>query len=109
MKRHILIAWCVVILSPLVGKCQRVQFMPVHFPEKYQCSTIFGITQDLNGCTWLADRRYGLFKYDGVNFTHYIHNPYNSNSVNSGNLECAAADKRGNIWIGTLDRGLDRL
>ena len=109
MGKYSLVAWYIIILFPLVSKSQEVQFMPVHFSEKYQYSTIGAMTQDWNGYVWLADRSFGLFKYDGAGFSHYSHNPYNYNSVCSDLLECVAADKRGNIWIGTNQNGLDRL
>ncbi|MGD2033685.1 MAG: two-component regulator propeller domain-containing protein, partial [Bacteroidales bacterium] len=43
----------------------------------------------------------GLNKFDGTNFTLYVNNPNDSNSLVSNNINALFEDKHHNLWIGT--------
>lgn len=61
--------------------------------------------QDKEGFIWLATMD-GLNRYDGYNFTVYKHDPENPYSLPENSINCIAEDKNGNLWIGTMSKGL---
>jgi len=63
--------------------------------------------QDPEGYMWFATDD-GLYRYDGYNYTYYVDDPLNSNSLVSHHIETVYAGRNGMIWIGT-QQGLDRL
>ena len=65
------------------------------------------IIQDKAGYLWFGMYA-GITRYDGYNFTSYINEPGNPNSINSGTVQALCEDKDGNLWIGT-SLGLDKL
>jgi len=74
-------------------------------------------TVDRRICTLLKDRvgviwlgSLGLDKYNaGDNtFTHYVHNPADTNSINNNFIISLFEDKNGYIWCGMRGTGLDR-
>ena len=87
---------------------QQVQITPIHFPDDPQATIIVGMTQDNNGYIWMADNNIGMLRYDGNHFELYKPEVNDPNSIISNRLECVYADKKGIIWIGTFQNGLDR-
>jgi len=71
-------------------------------------STVLKIFQDKKGFLWFATRD-GLNKYDGYNFTIYRHVLNSPNSLSSSNISCIAEDLNENLWIGTLDGGVNKM
>jgi len=61
--------------------------------------------QDKEGFIWLATMD-GLNCYDGYNFTVYKHDPENPYSLPENSINCIAEDDYGNLWIGTMSKGL---
>ena len=61
--------------------------------------------QDKDGFIWLATMD-GLNRYDGYNFTVYKHDPENPYSIPENSINCIAEDNHGNLWIGTMSKGL---
>ncbi|MGK9367427.1 two-component regulator propeller domain-containing protein [Melioribacter sp. Ez-97] len=70
---------------------------------------VFSITQINTGELLFATYSGGLNIYDKRKnrFTHFRHNPKDTNSIASDNLWTAFQDSRGRIWIGTDESGLD--
>jgi signal transduction histidine kinase/ligand-binding sensor domain-containing protein/DNA-binding response OmpR family regulator len=60
---------------------------------------------DSEGFAWIATSN-GLQQFDGYNFTNYI---YDGSSVSYNFISSVTEDRNGNIWIGTLGRGVDVL
>ncbi len=84
-------------------------FNRVSPPEGGSWGIISGITQDPQGYMWITINGNGLYKYDGYQFIHYLHDPNNPNSLFSNAAECVYADSLGIIWIGFTNLGgLDR-
>jgi signal transduction histidine kinase/ligand-binding sensor domain-containing protein/DNA-binding response OmpR family regulator len=64
------------------------------------------IIQDKEGYLWFGMYA-GIARYDGYNFTSYINEPGNPNSINSGTIQALCEDKDGFLWIGS-SLGLDK-
>src|SRR5688500_5303401 len=99
------IAWIFINASLLA---QEVKFTIVNSSSENMNSQILGMTQDAQGFLWFSTQR-GLFKYDGVSYVAYHHEPLNKNSPSQESIECLAADSAGFIWIAPQWMGLDRL
>jgi streptogramin lyase len=52
----------------------------------------------------------GINKFDPrtERSTRYVHDPANPNSFGSHSVSSIGADRRGHLWFGTMDDGLDR-
>jgi ligand-binding sensor domain-containing protein/DNA-binding response OmpR family regulator/nitrogen-specific signal transduction histidine kinase len=55
--------------------------------------------QDSYGYIWVATD-YGLNKYDGVRFTHYLNNQRVPSSLLSNNVKTLMVDRQGTLWVG---------
>lgn len=71
-------------------------------------NTITSITQDDNGFLWIGTR-YGLNKYDGSTYQHYLHDSHNPNSIKANAVEKVITGNNGILWIGTNHGGLNKL
>jgi signal transduction histidine kinase/ligand-binding sensor domain-containing protein/DNA-binding response OmpR family regulator len=87
---------------------QEVKITPIPYPLDQFLTNIVGMCQDEEGFIWLADNYNGLIKYDGFSKKYYKTDPNNSNSLFSNRLETLTAGKRGIVWIGSAQNGLDR-
>src|SRR5690606_2268283 len=64
------------------------------------------ILQDNKGFMWFGTRN-GLNRYDGVEFKIYEFVYGDSTSISSNFINSLVEDSLGNIWVGTLDAGLN--
>ena len=64
------------------------------------------ILQDRKGFMWFGTRN-GLNRYDGVEFRIYESTYGDTTSISSNFINSLAEDSVGNIWVGTLDAGLN--
>jgi signal transduction histidine kinase/ligand-binding sensor domain-containing protein/AraC-like DNA-binding protein/AmiR/NasT family two-component response regulator len=55
--------------------------------------------QDSYGYIWIATD-YGLNKYDGIRFTHYLNNEHKGSSLLSNNVKTLMIDKSHTLWVG---------
>lgn len=62
------------------------------------------LLEDFNHKIWLGSKENGLYVYDG-DFTHYK----TENGLKTLKLISGIQDKRGDIWLGYRDGGVDRL
>ena len=77
-------------------------------------NNVTSITEDRSGIMWIATQN-GLNSFDqkkGI-FKRYLHDPNNSHSISSNNMDLwfgshLKEDQEGNLWICT-DKGLNRL
>ena len=58
------------------------------------------IAQDKKGYMWFGTP-HGLNKYDGYEFTTYLHNPANKNTINENSVTSIFEDSQQRLWIGT--------
>lgn len=70
-------------------------------------SIVRNITQDKFGHIWIGTEN-GLNRFDGHQFTSYMHRPGDSTSLSNNLIFGLATDDQGVIWIGT-DNGLNLL
>ena len=91
---------------PAIG--QQITFHKLLPPDGLSFEFVTGFTQDINGIMWFSTKK-GLYSYDGNQISPYKNNPLNPNSIASNFLESIYADSTGNIWIGSLGKGLDCL
>lgn len=68
--------------------------------------SVTSIIQDQHGFLWFGTRN-GLNQYDGIEFKVYEYIHGDSTSLSSSFVNCMAEDKDGNIWVGTMDAGLN--
>ncbi|HPH85478.1 MAG TPA: two-component regulator propeller domain-containing protein, partial [Ferruginibacter sp.] len=61
--------------------------------------------QDKEGFMWFATMD-GLNRYDGYGFKVYKNDPENKYSLPENSIYSLAEDDKGNLWIGTLRKGL---
>ena len=61
---------------------------------------------DGEGYVWFATTS-GLQQFDGFNFVNYLYNSDDSSSISYNFISTISEDQRGNIWIGTLGKGLN--
>ncbi len=61
---------------------------------------------DSEGYVWFATGT-GLQQFDGFNFVNYLYNSNDSSSISYNFISTLSEDRNGNIWIGTLGKGLD--
>ena len=64
--------------------------------------------QDRLGFMWFGTRD-GLNKYDGYKFIVYKNNPADKNSLSNDYIGEIVEDNKGNIWVGTIGGGLNKL
>ena len=69
--------------------------------------SIYTIDQDSRGVMWFGTDDM-LNMYDGTRFTHFGHDPENTNSIASNSASNIFVDRDDNIWIGTWGGGLDK-
>lgn len=50
---------------------------------------------------------HGLNRYDGYHITVYPHNPDDTTSLSDVSVSCLYEDRRGTLWVGTLDGGVN--
>ena len=69
-------------------------------------SAVSCIVQDHHGYIWIGTHS-GLNKYDGYNFEVFLNDPKNDSSISGNRINSLFADSQGNLWIGTVLRGLN--
>ncbi|MBC7923575.1 MAG: hypothetical protein H7Z75_21065 [Ferruginibacter sp.] len=70
-------------------------------------SVVNCLLQDSQGFLWMGTQA-GLNKYDGYNFTTYLHAESNPSGISGDNIQCLLEDRAGFIWVGTVNGGLSR-
>lgn len=91
----------------------RAQELPVRYerlgpPEGLTHSTVRKTYQDRHGFIWIATRD-GLNRYDGQSFRTFRHRHGEPNSLRGGDVVALGEDSKGQLWVGTYSKGLQRL
>lgn len=74
--------------------------------DRFSNSIIKSLCQDKYGNIWIATD-YGLNKFDGYQFTTYLHDESDVSSLCHNAVVSLFCDRNGHVWVGT-NRGLDR-
>jgi ligand-binding sensor domain-containing protein/two-component sensor histidine kinase len=99
------------IVDPLFNEnsSPRSESLPCY--SGYNHITITSILCDKEGFIWAGTWGNGFFRYDAYtkNFSKHFFFLEDINSVSSNNILALAQDASGNMWIGTLGGGLNKL
>jgi signal transduction histidine kinase/ligand-binding sensor domain-containing protein len=79
----------------------------VIFDQHENTGTVYCIFKDKQGFIWLGTST-GLHKFDGVNLKSYRYNPADSLSISSNEVRSIQEDKNGDLWIGTINKGINK-
>ncbi len=70
-------------------------------------STIVCMMQDSKGFMWFGTQD-GLHKYDGHNFTRYVTDAKDTNTLSGNVIQSIVEDRNGEIWVATNHYGVNR-
>lgn len=87
---------------------ERPQFYHLTVNEGLSHSAVKVVLQDHKGFIWIGTKD-GLNRYDGYQFIVYRHEPGQVTSLSSQFITALHEDRWGNLWIGTLQGGLNKL
>jgi signal transduction histidine kinase/ligand-binding sensor domain-containing protein len=100
LKKLILFSLSFIFLSSFIYS-QQSDLPFEHFSVDEGMPTVVNyILQDKIGYLWFATNS-GLYKYDGLNFTSFKHEPDDTLSLIDNTLTSLYEDKAGVLWIGT--------
>ena len=71
-------------------------------------SSVYDMVQDREGYVWIATQD-GLNRFDGRSFRIFREEPFDSTSISSNYINALLHDKKGRLWIGTINQGLNLL
>ena len=83
--------------------------------EQYGIGAVYHATEDSKGRLWLSTKGDGLVvgvpdgapSLTGYKLTHYRHDKNDPSSLSGNNVYITFIDSQENIWVGTLDGGLN--
>jgi len=108
MFLFLLILIALTFSTNLYAQTDNKRFVNISTEEGLSNPSVSYIAQDSKGFLWFATQN-GLNKYDGYSFTLYENDPEDSNSLSSNMIQTMYLDRSDCLWIGTGNRGLDRL
>ncbi len=93
---------CLILFIGLTIPHLNAQVTPFAFSHFTLDNNLYAHTlmRDSKGYLWIGSD--GLFRYDGINTKHFVHDPKDSHSLVSSIIKNIVEDKKGRIWIGTL-------
>lgn len=94
LKIRILIIAC--LLSVLLSSAYNSHF---YTSDKLSSSLINCLTQDSYGYIWIGTE-YGLNKFDGYHFIHYLHSSRDTASILNNTISSFLVDHRKRLWVG---------
>ncbi len=65
------------------------------------------LVQDADHFLWIGTSD-GLYRYDGIRYKEFRHNPNDSTSLSWNDINWLYTDHSGTLWVGTNGGGLDR-
>lgn len=86
--------------------------MPLRFDhltvkEGLSMNAVRTLLEDSQGFMWFGTR-FGLNRYDGVEFKTFLHDPKDDNSLPSPKITALCEDSLRVMWVGTADGGFSR-
>ena len=109
MKEYLLIClFLIVALLPFNLNAQSTGIICKHYTVQngLVSNNIENVYVDREGYVWFATTN-GLQQFDGYNFTSYNYNADDTSSISYNFISSISEDKAGNIWIGTLGKGVN--
>ena len=94
-------------LAPFSSQVLPSRFEHIGTKEGLSNPRVEHILQDRQGFIWLATHN-GLNRYDGLEFTVFLHDPDKPQSLADNLITSLAEGPEGHIWIGFSGSGLDR-
>ena len=90
------------------GAAQEIKYKvsQISLAEGLSQSIVYDITQDDAGYLWFGTQD-GLNRFDGINFTVYKNEPFDTNSISSNQISVLLFDSNNRLWIGTHNKGLN--
>ncbi len=85
----------------------QIKFEKLTTDDGLSNSTVYSIAQDTNGFMWFGTTN-GLNKFDGYDFTVFLHSPADSTSLSNNSAGNIYIDNDGILWVGTWGGGLNR-
>jgi Two component regulator propeller len=79
-------------------------------PGSLSSNFIQDLKEDDHGSLWIATNT-GVNRFDPTTerCIRYLHEPDNANTIGGASVKSIAVDRRGYLWFGTEDGGLDKL
>lgn len=108
LKIVFLVAFFLISLSLVFS--QSVNFKFERYSKENGLSSYgpYAVIKDSKGFIWVASQN-GLNRFDGIGFKVYTHDVSNPNSISDDYVICVCEDSEGNIWAGTMSKGLNML
>ena len=107
---HHIFSFLLILLLSSVGSARTpgLRFESITQKDGLSHSDIYAITQDLDGFLWFGSSD-GLNRYDGYDMVVYRNSLVDPNSISDNVIRSLLCDKAGDIWIGTISGGVNRL
>lgn len=83
-----------------------LDFESISLEQGLSQGMIYDLLQDREGFLWVATKD-GLNRYDGYDFKVFTNDPYDPWSLSSNTIVCLYEDRKGRIWAGTENSGLN--
>ena len=93
-------------LTPVLAQYPSLDFERYSIADGLSNDIVTTITKDRYGYIWVGTED-GLNRFDGYSFKVYKHNPFDSLSIITNEIQSLCCDSAGNLWIGTA-KGLER-
>lgn len=101
MTRYILYVLAnLMIFSLQAQELAPINFIHIGLNDGLSQSTVVDIAQDKQDNMWFATHN-GLNKFDGYDFTVFLHDEQNPHSIENDVIRTCITDKQGRIWAGT--------
>ena len=91
----------------LASDSRSVRFNNISGDEGLSQSFVYTIVQDQQGYMWFGTQE-GLNRFDGFEFTVFVHDPSDPQSISDETIRTMIKGRSGNLWIGTDAGGLSR-
>ncbi len=96
----------VLLLAGSTAFAQTYKATHLSLPDGLSQSSVMDMVQDKSGFIWMSTQD-GLNRYDGLGFTVFREEPFDSTSISANNLGPLLVDSKGRLWIGTINNGLN--
>jgi len=100
MIKIFLVLFVLIVGGNSIYASSGLKFSNISMKDGLSNLNVSAITEDELGYIWVGTMR-GLNRYNGAYFTHYIHNPKGTNTLNSNHINALLSSTDGNIYIGT--------
>lgn len=104
-RMYLLLCLMLCMMLKVAVAQQEFNFTALTTKNGMSANTVNVILQDHKGLIWLGTSD-GLNKFNGTNFTSYIHNEKDSTSLPANEVVSLMEDNNGKLWVGTTGGGL---